>query len=144
MAEEGLGGGCPVFAGLDFDQILAFFVSENAGFGDEAQSERDLERKTGAAAGDDIYREFSVLPELELVLRHVEITSRDLAQPDIGGPDDELAIRITHRRRPVAAPAGLVEHQFAVVGAELVDDLSGFGGYFNPWNFEQGESPQII
>src|SRR5688572_4663230 len=91
-------------------QVLRFFISENARFCDEAQAERDLERETRTSSFSDVDREFGVLPEFELVLRHVEIASGDLAEPDVRRSDDELALRITHRRRPVAASARLVKH----------------------------------
>ena len=72
-----------------------------------------------------------MLPEFELVLRHVKIAARDLAQPNIAAADNKLALRITHRRRPVAAPAGLVKHQLAVFVPKLLDDGGGFFGDFN-------------
>ena len=40
-------------------------------------------------------------------------TSR-IAEQDVAVADDEVAVRVAHRRRPVAAAAGLVEHQRAV------------------------------
>lgn len=109
-------------------EVLRFFVREHARFGNEPQTERDLEREARAAAFDDVDREFGVLPEFKLVLRHVEIAAFDLAEPDVGRADNELAFRITHRRRPIATSAGLMKHQRAVLRAELVDDFSRFVG----------------
>ena len=36
------------------------------------------------------------------------------SKQNVAVTDEELAVRVTHRRRPVAASAGLVEHQRTV------------------------------
>ena len=107
-------------------QVLRFFVCEDAGLCYESHAERDLEREARTAAFGDIDGEFGVLPEFELVLRHVEIAAGDLAKPDVARSDDELTLRIAHRRGPVTTSARLMEHQLAVFCAELLDDFGRF------------------
>lgn len=97
-------------ARMGFDEVLGFLVTEHSRFRDEPQAERDLKRKACTAALDDIDRQLGMLPEFELVLRHVKIAGSDLAKPDVTGTNQKLTLRITHWRRPVAAPAGLMEH----------------------------------
>src|SRR5688500_2874695 len=107
-------------------EVLRFFVSEHARLCNESYAERYLEREARATAFGDVDREFGVLPEFKLVFGHVEIATGHLAKPDVRRSDNELTLRITHRRRPVAASAGLVEHEFAVFGAELFDYRGSF------------------
>ena len=124
---------------MRLSEVLRFFIAEDTRLCDEPDTERDLEGEARAAPFRDIDRQLGMLPEFELVLRHIEIAARDFAKPDVRRADDELTFRITHRRRPVAASAGLVEHQLAVFGAELFDDRGGFRGdsdtlYFLGWH----------
>src|SRR6187549_262324 len=100
---------------MRLDQVLRFLVSEDPRFCDKSHAKRDLKRKACPAAGDNINREFRMLPKLELVLCHIKIAARNLAQPNIGRADNEFSLRVTHRRRPVTAPAALMEHQLAVL-----------------------------
>src|SRR6476620_2638274 len=119
---------------MGFYQILRFLVCKNTRFCNESHAERDLERERSAAAGRNVDGQFGVLPKFELVLGHIKIAARDLAQPNIAAAHDELALRITHRRRPVTAPAGLVKHQLAVFRTELLDDLRSSVSYLYPRN----------
>ena len=112
-------------------QILRFLIGEHSRFGNKPNTQWYLERKARPAALYDIDRQLGMLPELKLVLRHIKIAARDFAQPNIRRPDHKLALRITHRRRPVTAPAGLVEHEIAVFFTELRNDRSRFVSNFN-------------
>lgn len=49
------------------------------------------------------------------------------SQEPTGGVFRKRTVRITHRRRSIAASAGLVEHQLAVLDLELVDGSLGVG-----------------
>ena len=64
-------------------KVLRFFVSEDAGFCYEAKAEWDLERKARTAPLGDVDRELGMLPEFELVLRHIEIAAGDFAEPHV-------------------------------------------------------------
>lgn len=122
-------------------QVLRFFISEDSGFCYESHAERDLKREAGATSFCYVDSEFGMLPKFELVLCHVKIAPGDLAEPNVRRSDYELTFRKAHRRRSVAAPAGLMEHQLAVFFAELVDDRDGFVSDFYSRNFRHAFPP---
>src|SRR5208282_1555386 len=75
--------------------------------------------EAGAAPGHDVDDELGVAPIFELRRPDVEGTAGDLAEPHVLAADPELAGRVAHRRRAVAAAARLMEHQRAMLASEL-------------------------
>ncbi len=66
--------------------------------------------------------QLGVAPIFELRRTDIEAAVFDLTEKDVLGSDAELACRVAHRRRAVAAAARLVEHQRAVHLAQAADD----------------------
>lgn len=77
-------------------------------FNDRMTSQRFLQLDDGPALAPLRFR------------THRRVT--DFAQPDIIFADDEIATRIAHPRRPVAAAAGLGEQHWAVIGDGLDEE----------------------
>ena len=104
---------------------------EGPGAAEEPQALRRLQAEPGAAARDHVEHQLGVLPHLELGTRDPHRHAVDAVgqrvralsgtEPEIEEPDQYVTITddgfpcgVTHRRRAVAASAGLVHHQWAV------------------------------
>jgi transposase len=99
-------------------------VGKQPGADHEADAPRGLQREAATTALHDVDRQMGVLPVLELRLRHPhryvrgEALDAEVCEVYVGVPGDQLAEWETHRRGPVAAAAGLVEHQRPVFRGE--------------------------
>ena len=82
-----------------------FVVREDAAAGQEAHTFRRFQREARAAAGHHIDDQLGVLPIGELVEVHIDRGTADLAKQSIIAADAELARRIAHGGRAVAATA---------------------------------------
>jgi hypothetical protein len=119
-------------------ELVDFFVCEDAGADEKADAFGVFEREHAAAAGDYVEDELGVLPVFELAFAHEEGHTVDLAELDIGVAGEEFGAGVAHGRAAVAAAAGLVEHEFAVLGAELADEVDGgFGGENLSWKLDR-------
>src|ERR1019366_6928124 len=76
----------------------------------KAQPAAVFEREHAALAVHDIDDELRVLPVIELRRAHEERRAADFAELHVVVTDEKLGCRIAHRRRAVAAAAGLVKH----------------------------------
>ena len=115
-------------AGLDatggaegFDLLIV----EDTRADEEADAFSVVEREHAAAAGNYVEGELGVLPIFELAFAHVEGLAIDFSELDIGVAGDELATGIAHGGAAVAAAAGLMEHQRAVLLAQDADEVDG-------------------
>src|SRR6185312_1251193 len=79
-----------------------------------------LHGEAAAASGDRVDDELRVLPRIELRPGNPHRRAFDDAQQHVAVADDELAVGVTHRRRPVTAPAGLMKHQRAVAISQTI------------------------
>lgn len=95
---------------------------------DESYTEGNFKRKTGAAPPDYIQCEVGVFPVFELVLAHVEWTAMHDAQLDVAVAYAKFPFWKAHRLRAVAAATTLVEHEWAIRLAQLVDYITGSRG----------------
>jgi hypothetical protein len=62
-----------------------------------------------------------MFPIVELIGAHKEGTTSDFAELNVIDANAKFPFRVAHRRRAIAAPAGLVKHQRPVQVPELVD-----------------------
>src|SRR5262249_20820187 len=85
------------------------------------QSLRGTEREPWATPGNDINEDLGFLPIVELVATHIAAAAADLPELNVVAADAEFAGRIAHRRRTVAAPAGLMEHQRPMLGPQVLN-----------------------
>ncbi len=116
-----------------------FFIREYAAARQKPHAFRRLHRKPGAAPGHDVDDELGVPPILELRGADVKLAAGNLAQQHILRSNAEIARGIAHRRRPVAAAPGLVEHQSSVLALDPrhhlgcpVRDLDAIDHYLAP------------
>ena len=109
-------------------QLLQFRIRKQAGIDDEADTHGNLQREASAAPFGNAYCELRMLPVFELIIGHEEGAAVNVADPDIVIIQHHFAFRETHGGGAVAAAAALVEHQRAVLLAELIDDLFCYGG----------------
>jgi hypothetical protein len=56
----------------------------------------------------------------------------EVAQMHVSVAEQEVALRVAHGRRPVTAPAGLVEHEVAVDRPQPREQRRGVGREINP------------
>jgi hypothetical protein len=80
--------------------------------------------------------QLGVLPGLILRTRdpdrHAAVAHVEHAEHDIAVTDEEVPERVAHRRRPVAAAAGLVEHHRTMAVLQSSQHLGGRGGDDDP------------
>ena len=107
---------------------------EDAGTGEETDTERCLERESAAPARHHVDDQLGVLPDLELQGADVERDAEDVSEQDVAGTNSELAARITHRGAAVAAAPRLVKEQGAVLRFEPAKHGLRFLGDQHPWN----------
>lgn len=69
-----------------------------------------------------------MLPVLELRRAHAEGHAADFAEVNVGAAEYEFIARVAHRGAAVAAAAGLMEEQGAVLAGELGDPFKRFRG----------------
>src|SRR5262249_23816988 len=100
---------------------ISLFIGEHAASCEEPQAFRRLEREAVATPRNDIDDELGVLPIVELVGIHIDVAAADLPELNVVAADAEFAGRIAHRRRTVAAPAGLMEHQRPMLGPQVLN-----------------------
>src|SRR5262245_16043929 len=100
---------------------ISLFIGEHAASREEPQAFRRLEREAVATPRNDIDDELGVLPIVELVGIHIDVAAADLPELNVVAADAEFAGRIAHRRRTVAAPAGLMEHQWPMLGPQFLN-----------------------
>ena len=84
-----------------------------------------LQREHAPAAWDDIDDELGMAPDGELGPADIEGRAGDLAQQDILVADQKISLGEAHGGGAVAAAAGLVEEQRAVLGLEFRDQAGG-------------------
>jgi hypothetical protein len=65
-------------------------------------------------------------------LDRVEPFDAEIAEMDVDGAEAEEPHGVAHRRRAVAAPARLMEHQRTVPGREVHEERGGLGGDVDP------------
>ena len=111
----------------------------------EARAGSILEREHTATAFDDVDRQLRVLPVFELRGAYVERRSTNLAEQDVAIADDEIVLRITHRRRSIATSAGLVKQQRTMLRAQAFDQFDRLRGcrdlqHFGAHGFRAGKS----
>src|SRR6218665_279621 len=98
-----------------------FLVAVQARARQEPLPGRAFEREHAATARHHVDDQMRVLPVLELRPADVERHAADMPEQPVVIADDELGLRVTHRRAAVTAAPGLVEHQRPVLRAQLVD-----------------------
>src|ERR1019366_827827 len=64
-----------------------------------------------------------MLPDLELGAADIDRGAADMTEQYVGVPDDEFVLRITHRRRSIAATTRLMKQDRAVLCDDLFDEL---------------------
>src|SRR5262249_32099051 len=100
---------------------ISLFIGEHAASREEPKAFRRLEGEAVATPRNDIDDELGVLPIVELVGIHIDVAAADLPELNVVAADAEFAGRIAHRRRTVAAPAGLMEHQWPMLGPQFLN-----------------------
>jgi hypothetical protein len=117
-------------------QQLVLSVGEGATAAQEPHSFGCLEAEPAASSRHDVDNQLGVFPRLELrardPYRHAVVADVEDREQDVAVPDDELTVGVTHRRGPVAAAAGLVEHQRPVARLQLPQQLGGRLGDQHP------------
>ena len=68
-----------------------------------------------------------MLPHLVLCAADIDGRAADLAEQHVAVADQEVALRVAHRRRAVAAAAGLMEEHGAVLGDDLGEERERLG-----------------
>ncbi len=86
-----------------------------------------FQREARAAPRHHVDDQLGVLPIIELVGIHEHVAAADRAEMHVVAADAELAFRVAHRRRAVAAAARLMEHQRPVFRPQLVDKGQSWG-----------------
>ena len=86
-----------------------------------------------APAGDHIDDQLGMAPGRKLGRADVDRRAADLAEFHVPVAEDEVALRITHGRGAVAAAAGLVEQDRAVLGGQFADQGQGGGSGVHPF-----------
>ncbi len=104
-----------------------FGVAVEPRAGEEPQPRGPLQREHAAVAGHGIDDQVRVFPVGELGFAHVEGRARDLAEQHVGIAEHEFAAGEAHGRAAVAAAAGLVEHERAVLCLQPLDEGDGLG-----------------
>src|SRR5665647_882578 len=102
-------------------QLFPLFIAVEPGTDDKTQPSGPLQRKLAARAGYGIERQMRVFPVLELAQAHVKRYSANPTQFDVCAAQIELSIRIAHRCAAIAAAAGLMKHEFAVLGLQFIN-----------------------
>src|SRR5262245_34237081 len=88
-----------------FVERVGLLVGEHAAAGEKPQALRRLQREAMTTPRHHVDDELGVLPIAELVEIHVDRTTTDLTEILVVAADTELACRVAHRRRAVAAAA---------------------------------------
>src|SRR6476646_8008157 len=109
---------------LDRAELGPFGFSKQARARKKAQTFGAVERKHPTSTRHHVDDQLSVFPVLELRPAYVERCATDITQQSVIVTDDEIPLRITHRCTAVAASAGLVKHQIAVLLAQGGDQCS--------------------
>ena len=95
-------------------QQLKFGSGEGAAAAEEPDTVGGFQAESSTPARDDVDHQLGVLPGLELRTGDPHRRADEYPEEHVTVSDDELTIRVAHRRRAVAAPAGLVEHHGSV------------------------------
>ena len=90
--------------------------------GQESQLAAIVEREHTASAGNDVDDEIGMFPDLELRGADINRGAADMTEQYVGVADDESVLRITHRRRPIAAPSRLMKQDRAVLCDDFFDE----------------------
>lgn len=96
---------------------LVLGVSERPTPREETQAFGGFDAEAAAPAGHHVDHQLRVLPRLELRSgdpHRNPVPDIEDGEQDVAVADEEFAVGVAHRRRPVAASAGLVEYQRAV------------------------------
>src|SRR6202021_2753741 len=109
-----------------------FFVSEYAATRQESDAFGGFDGKAGTASGHHVDDELGMLPVVELVGPDIEFATDNFTQQHILRTDPKVAFRITHRRRPIAAATGLVEHQASMLAFQTSHHFGRLVGDFDP------------
>src|SRR5262245_51455477 len=117
-----------------FVERVGLLVGEHAAAGEKPQALRRLQREAMTTPRHHVDDELGVLPIAELVEIHVDRTTTDLTEILVVAADTELACRLAHRRRAVAAAALLMKHQRTVLGLQLLDRLQRGVSGENPFD----------
>src|SRR5947209_12961375 len=100
-------------------QLGVLGLREDPSAGQEPLTFGRFQAEPAAAAGDHVDDELGVLPRLKLrprdPYRHPVGSDVEHAEQHVAVTDDEVAIGVAHRRRPVTAATGLMNHQRAVL-----------------------------
>src|SRR5262245_12085785 len=109
-------------------ELSRFFIRIKTASSQKAHALRRLRREAGATSGNNVDDKLCMLPIVELRRAHVELAASDLAKQNVLWADAEIADRIAHRRRAVAAAARLMEQQVTMLRLQPAYDLDRFLG----------------
>jgi len=101
-------------------QLRQFIICKHPRFYVKPYPQRYFQAKAAAPALGYINFQLRMFPILKLVARHVKFAAANFTQAHIAAARFKLAFGKTHRLRPVATTAALVEHERPVNSFQLV------------------------
>ena len=108
----------------------------------EYSRERSRKRRPSALSSEKAPPRPGTASMMSWVCSRVERAAFQVAQQHVGAAHHEFAQRVAHGRAAIAAAAGLVKHQRAVLGPQRGDQVAGrVGGDHARRGFGHGVSP---